>query len=217
MCDTRPAQRFKEPIVNKACSLLLVSAIVFGSVEAQAQSALSVRVRGTITGFDGHELQVKSRDDKKLHIDITDATKIKTVVAHKLSDIKQGSFVGVTAIRKVMHGPLVAREVHIFPEAQRGVGEGHYAWDLEPGSTMTNANVDAIVHTKAGTELTLSYKEGRRKIIVPRDVPIVSFRPADKSALRKGMQIFCIAQESANGSLKAKHISVGKNGMKPPM
>lgn len=203
--------------MNRIFSLLFVSAILACSVEAQAQSALNVRVRGAIIGLDGHELQVKSRDGRELLIGIADTTKIKSVVAHKLSDIKQGSFIGVTAIRKASHGPLVAREVHIFAESQRGMGEGHYAWDLEPGSTMTNANVDAITKTVAGTELTLSYKDGSQKIIVPRGAPIVSFRPAGKSDLRKGAWIFCIAQQTANGSLTAQHISVGKNGMKPPM
>ena len=203
--------------MNKIFALLFASAIVFGSVDVQAQSALNVRIRGSISAFDGHELQVRSRNGTDLQIDITEATKIKTIVALGMRDIKRGSFVGVTAIQKVPGGPLVAREVHVFAESQRGMGEGHYAWDLEPGSTMTNANVDAIVNTRNGKELTLGYKGGRQKIIVPRGVPIVTFRPADKSVLKAGARIFCIAQQTADGSLTAQHISVGKNGTKPPM
>jgi hypothetical protein len=44
-------------------------------------------------------------------------------------DIKQGSFVGVTAMPRA-DGSDSAPEVHIFPEAMRGTGEGHYPWDL---------------------------------------------------------------------------------------
>ncbi len=203
--------------MNKARALLLAGTILFGWVNAEAQSALSVRVRGSITGFDGHELQVQTREGKNLNIDVTEATKFKTIVPLKMNDIRQGGFIGVTAVPKTPDGPLVAREVHVFAESQRGLGEGHYAWDLEPGSTMTNANVDAIVNAHNGKELTLGYKGGSKKILVPRGVPIVSFLPADKSVLKAGAQIFCIALQGANGSMTAQHISVGKNGMKPPM
>jgi hypothetical protein len=203
--------------MNKACALLLASAIVFGWSNAEAQSTLSTRIRGSITAFDGHELQVKTRDGKDIHMAVTEATKVKALVALKMRDIKKGGFVGVTAIPRTPGGPLLAREVHVFAESQRGLGEGHYAWDLEPNSTMTNANVDAIVDTKSGRQLTLGYKGGRQKIIVPKGVPIVAFQPADQSLLKVGSQIFCIAQQAANGSLTAQHVSVGMNGMKPPM
>jgi hypothetical protein len=203
--------------MNKASTLLLASAILFGWANAETQSTLSIRVRGSITGFSGHELQVKTRDGRNLNIAIAESTKIKVIVALKLSDIKQGSFVGVTAVERVPGDPLLASEVHIFAESQRGMGEGHYAWDLEPGSTMTNANVDAIVNANNGKELTLSYKGGHQNIIVPRGTPIVSFRAADESVLKAGAQIFCIAQQAADGSLAAQYISVGKNGLKPPM
>ena len=107
--------------------------------------------------------------------------------------------------------------MHLFAEAQRGTGEGHYDWDLEPGSSMTNANVDAIVNTNDGKELTLSYKGGSQKIIVPQDVPIVTFKPADESMLKAGAELFIITQQVDDGSLTAQHILVGKDGMKPPM
>ena len=207
----------KEYIMNKVNALVFVCAILFGLVNAQAQSQPSRRVRGAITGFNGYELQVKTREGNDLQVGITSDTKIKVLVPRKMSDIKQGSFVGVTAIQHGPGTPLQAREVHLFAPAQRGTGEGHYDWDLEPGSSMTNANVDAIVDANNGKELTLSYKGGSQKIIVPQDVPIVSFQPADRSLLKAGAQVFMITQQAADGSLTAQHISVGKNGMRPPM
>lgn len=203
--------------MNRFNALLLVGSIFFGLANAQTQSQPPMRVRGVITGFDGHELQVKTREGKGLKINIAEDTKINLLYLVKMSDIKAGSFVGVTAIPRGPGGPLQALEVHLFAEAQRGTGEGHYDWDLEPGSTMTNANVDAIVSTNDGKELTLSYKGGSQKIIVPQNVPIVAFQPADKSLLKAGAQIFCSTRQAADGSLIAQRISVGKDGLKPPM
>ncbi|MDE2259051.1 MAG: hypothetical protein KGK17_01835 [Betaproteobacteria bacterium] len=192
--------------------------MIFGliSVFAQAQPA-TIRVRGTITGFDGHGLQIKTREGRDLKMSITDNTKVYVLSPIKLSDIKQGNFVGITALQKGPGGSLQALEVHLFPEAMRGIGEGHYGWDLEPGSSMTNANVDAIVNTNDGKTLELSYKGGNQKISVPQDVPIVTFIPADKSLLTVGAKVLITTQQADDGSLTALRISVGKDGMKPPM
>lgn len=203
--------------MNKLNALLLVGLILSGFASAQAESQPALKLRGAITGFDGQELQMKTREGKDLKINVAENTKINMLYLVKMSDIKQGTFVGVTAIPRGPGEPLLALEVHVFSEAQRGTGEGHYDWDLEPGSTMTNANVEAIVNTNDGKELTLGYKGGTKKITVPQNAPIVAFKPADTSLLKKGAQIFCIAQQAADGSLVAQHISVGQGGMKPPM
>ena len=63
-----------------------------------------------------------------------------TVKKFELADIKPGTYVGI-ATRTGANGELQAIEVLVFPEAMRGAGEGHYAWDLEPGSMMTNGTV----------------------------------------------------------------------------
>ncbi len=201
--------------MNKIMALLMV---VLAVGNAQAQSLPNVRIRGSITAIDGHGLQVRTREGKDLKVGIADTTKINVLTPLKLKDVKQGSFVGVTAIQHGPGTPLQAREVHLFAPAQRGTGEGHYDWDLEPGSSMTNANVDAIVDTNNGEELKLSYKGGSQQILVSRDVPIVAIKPAaGKSLLKVGAQIFCIAKQAADGSLTAQHISVGEHGLKPPM
>lgn len=203
--------------MSKVKVLLLAGLVLSGLLSAQAETLPSTRVRGTITGLTGHEMQVKTREGKDVAINLARSTKISLLYSRKLRDIKKGSFVGVTAVPKEPGAPLQAREVHIFTEAQRGTGEGHYDWDLEPGSSMTNANVDAISKSGPGKELTLGYKGGSQKIDVPPDVPVVAFKPAGKSALRKGAHIFCIAQQGADGSLTALRITVGKDGVTPPM
>jgi hypothetical protein len=109
---------------------------------AQAQDI--VRIRGTIASIDGATYVIKARDGAELKVALGDNAQIAAVVKASLTDIKQGLFVGVTAMPQD-DGSLSAVEVHIFPEAMRGTGEGHYSWDLRPKSTMTNANVDQVV------------------------------------------------------------------------
>lgn len=196
---------------------LLAGAVLLGLMGAVAQAQTTTRVRGTITGFDGHVLAVKTRNGNDLNINVPEDASISSLIKLQMGDIKQGGFVGVTAIRRGAESAQYALEVHVFPEASRGSGEGHRDWDLEPGSTMTNANVDAIVERNDGRELTLVYKDGMQKIIVPPDTPIVSFVPGDKSLLNTGMQIFAIARQAGDGALTAQRILAGKDGMKPPM
>lgn len=209
--------------MNRIKTLLLANLLLFGMASALAQPPSSapanttpnVKIRGAVTGFDNRELQVKSREGKLLKVAVPDSTKLNVLTALKMSDIKQGSFVGVTAILR--GGSLQALEVHVFPESMRGTGEGHYDWDLKPGSTMTNANVDAVVATNNGEKLTLTYKGGSQEIIVPRRVPIITFTPADKSLLKAGAQVFIIAQPGPGDSLTALRILIGSKGLKPPM
>jgi hypothetical protein len=198
-------------------TLLVLGTMLFGMTVALAQSQPPIRVRGTVTAFDGKDLQVKSREGQDVAIHTTDTTKVNILSPIRLGDIKEGSFVGVTALQNGPGNSLQALEVHLFPEALRGTGEGHYAWDLEPGSSMTNANVDAIVNINDGKELVLSYKGGSQKIIVPQGVPLVTFIPSDKSQLIPGAKVLVITQRGEDGALTALRISVGKDGMKPPM
>lgn len=203
--------------MNKVKALLLMGMILFGLVNAVAQLMPNVRIRGVITAFDGHQLQLKTRYGKDIKLPVADDARISELYPIKLREIKKGTFVGITAIQSGPRAPLRALEVHLFPEEMRGTGEGHYGWDLEPSSSMTNANVDAVVTANNGKVLTLSYKGGKQRIFVPLDVPVVSFKPADRSLLTAGAQVFVVAQQAADGSLTAERISVGKDGMQPPM
>ena len=203
--------------IHRLTGWLLAGAVLLGLMSAVAQAQTVMRVRGTITGFDGHVLAVRTRDGNDLNINVSEGTSVSNLIELQMDDIKQGRFVGVTAIKRGNDGAQYALEVHIFPEASRGSGEGHRDWDLEPGSTMTNANIDAIVELNDGKELTLSYKGGMQKIIVPPDAPIVSFVPSDKSLLNTGIQVFTVVQQADDGTLTAQRILVGKDGMKPPM
>jgi hypothetical protein len=117
--------------------LAALTLVALGSV-AGAQD--TVRIRGTIEKVDGAVYVVKSRYGSELKVSFADKPLIVAIVKASLSDIKQGSFIGATGMPQP-DGSQKAIEVHIFPEAMRHTGEGHYAWDLQPQSTMTNANV----------------------------------------------------------------------------
>lgn len=183
---------------------------------AFAQDA-PVRVRGTIEHIDGQSLMVKARDGKDVTIKLADNATVVAIVKAALTDIKPDSFVGVTALPQT-DGSWRAVEVHIFPEAMRGTGEGDRPWDLQPKSTMTNAAVAEAVKQVDGQTLTLKYKEGEKKITVPTDAPIVAFAPGDKADLKAGAKIFVVAAtRQPDGTLQAARINVGKDGLTPPM
>src|SRR5438552_5997678 len=189
--------------------------LVFVASAAWAQE--TVRVRGTIEDVEGQTLVVKSRDGSDVKVALSDNAAVVGIANASLSDIRPGSFVGVTGMPQA-DGSQKAVEVHIFPEAMRGTGEGHRPWDLRPQSTMTNANVEQTVAGVDGRTLTVKYKGGEKKIIVPPDAPIVSYVPGDKSELQPGVKIFvAAAKEQADGTLEASRVNFGKGGLTPPM
>jgi hypothetical protein len=175
-----------------------------------------VRVRGTIERIDGSIYVIKARDGAELKVALADNPVIAGVVEASLSEIKQGSFVGVTAMPQA-DGSQSALEVHIFPEAMRGTGEGHYPWDLRPSSTMTNANVEQIVTSVDGRTLTLKYKDGEKTISVPVNTPIVTYMQGDKRDLKPGAKVFIAAVRQPDGTLQGRTWRVGRNGVTPPM
>jgi hypothetical protein len=192
-------------------------AAIFPASMAWSQDAPPVRVRGTIERIESPVFVVKSRDGAELKIVLADNAVAVGVVKATLADIKAGSFVGIGAMPQ-SDGTQRALEVLIFPDAMRGTGEGHYPWDLQPKSTMTNGNVEQVVTSVDGGTLTVKYKDGEKKIIVPPDVPIVTFVPGDKADLKPGIKIFIVAAKKLpDGTLQAARVNYGKDGLTPPM
>jgi hypothetical protein len=199
-----------------AIFLSLLAAPLICAQTARAQDAPPVRVRGTIERVDGTTCVVKARDGTELKLTIADDPQIAGIIKASLADIKQNSFVGVTAMPQP-DGSLSAVEVHIFPEAMRGTGEGHYPWDLQPQSTMTNANVEQVVSAVDGRTLTLKYKDGEKKITVPASASIVTYVPGDKSDIKPGAKVFIVAVKQADGTLQGRAWRIGRDGVTPPM
>ena len=189
--------------------------MAFAASMAWAQNP-PVRVRGTIDKVDGDTVMVKSRDGTELKIMLAPNATASAIVKAALADIKQGGYIGVTGMPQP-DGTQRAIEVHIFPEALRGLGEGHYPWDLQPQSTMTNANVEQAVTGVDGQTLTLKHKNGETKIVVPPDTQIVTYAPGSRDDLKPGVKIFAVTTKQPDGSLQAARINYGKDGLTPPM
>jgi len=193
------------------CFLLCICA-------ASAQTpAPTQRIRGDVLAIDGVNLQVRSREGETLAIKLAENYTVTAVVKIDASAIKPGVFIG-TASMPQSDGTFKSLEVLVLPESMRGSNEGHYPWDLKPGSMMTNATVaDVGSAGDAGQRLTLKYKDGEKSIVVPPDVPIVTFEPGDKSMVVPGAHILLTATRQPDGSLTAARVAVGKNGLVPPM
>lgn len=190
---------------------LLLGAVVISSNAADAP----VRIRGQIAAVDATSITVKSREGETVKLAVAADHAISAVKNLQLADIKKDSYIG-TATKAGPNGTLQAVEVLVFPEAARGTGEGHYAWDLLPGSMMTNANVEASLDSVNGRTLKLAYKGGVKEVTVPAGTPVVTMAPASRTDLIVGKKVFVIATDSASG-MKAGRIVVEKDGVVPPM
>jgi hypothetical protein len=176
----------------------------------------SVRVRGTIDRVEGDTYIVKPRSGGELKVKLPDNVMVVALTKASLADIKQGSYVGVAGMPQA-DGSQKALEVHIFPEAMRGTGDGHRGWDLQPSSTMTNGAVEQTTASADGQVLTLKYKDGEKKIVVSPDTPIVVYVPGEKSELTAGAPIFIsAATKQPDGTLTTPRVNVGR-GVAPPM
>jgi hypothetical protein len=198
--------------------LFLATALLVGTsaLTALAQTAPPTRIRGTIAAVEGNTLTVTSRTGEKLEVMLNDPLTVMTVKKVELASIEPNSYLGV-ATRTSADGKLTALEVLVFPESGRGSGEGHYAWDLEPGSMMTNGTVKGALTAASGRELTLAYKDGSQIITVPPAAPVVTFAPAERSDLKAGAPVFLGATKNPEGKLSAGRVVVGKDGVAPPM
>jgi hypothetical protein len=204
-------------LTRRTLSIGVLGALFAASL-AVAQAPQTVRVRGTIEKVDGQTLIIKSRDGNASTIKLADNPRVTAMVKATLADIKVGDFIGVTAMPQP-DGSQKAIGLHIFMDVQRGVVPARFLpWDREPGSTMTNADVESTVAGVDGQTLMVKYPEGEKKVIVPPNTPVVRFVPGNVDDLKPGAQIFIVAgQKMPDGTIAAPAINVGRDGVAPPM
>jgi hypothetical protein len=207
------------PKISSLMPRALVAATVISALAsvAWAQQPPTVRIRGTIESVDGPMLAIKSREGTDMKVRVTDNVVVIGIAKSSLADIKPNSYIGVSAMPDP-DGSQKALAIHIFPEAQRGTGEGFRAWDLRPNSTMTNATVAETVSGTDGQNILVKYKDGEKKVVVPPGTPIVAFVTADKAELKAGAKVIIFgATKKDDGSLEAGRVGVGLDGITPPM
>jgi len=197
---------------------VLVGAALLGSLvvtSAWAQQAPTVRLRGVIEKLDGKTLLVKARDGAQLTLTLADNVQVVGVVRASLGDIREGAFIGSGAMPQA-DGSQKALEVHIFAESQRGTGEGHRPWDGAPNSTMTNGTAGATVVGADGPTITVKYRDGEKKIVVPPGIPIVRYEIGSRDDLKAGASVTVLsATKKPDGTFEAARVNVGRDGVVP--
>lgn len=200
---------------------LLLITLAASAGTAFAQAPQPTRIRGVVQALDGDTLTV-STDHGAVRLMLGKNTGVDGVEKRTMADIGDGAFIGTTAVKDAK-GRWRATEVHIFPDAMRGAGEGHYAWDL-PGSTMTNAAVTGTARSRGGRMLELKYTKGGKqnaggeiRVRVTRATKIVALVPGDRALLVPGAHVFALAVPGENGTANAVAIIAETHGVKPPM
>jgi hypothetical protein len=195
---------------------IALAMVATSSMSALAQQTSPSRVRGTIESVDGETLMVKSRSGEDVKLTMTGDIRVVGIVKIALSDIKVGSFIGTTTVPGP-DGGNNAVEVHVFPEDMRGTGEGSRPYDLRPNSSMTNATVAESVVGNDGHTLLIKYKDGEKKVVVGPDTPVVTYVPGGKADLKPGAKVIAFMKKLPDGSFETNRVSVGRDGLTPPM
>lgn len=194
----------------RAVAAGLTLALVAGSASAQVPP----RTRGVITAINGNTVTLRSHAGPAT-LKIGAGTGYVGAKAASLAAVKPGRFIGTAAVPQP-DGTLKALEVTVFPESMRGAGEGNYGWDLGPGSSMTNGTIGSVVGA-SGRTMTVDYKGGQKKLMVPDDVPVVDLEPGSKDLLKVGAHVVTFGPKGADGTVDAKRIIIGEDGAVPPM
>jgi hypothetical protein len=195
-----------------ACAVLAGFLMLAGPAWAQA----SQHLRGTLTAFQDHTLTVQTSRGNTETIKLADDAKLFLVTRADMAAIKSGRFVGITSVEQ--GGKRVAREVHVFDESLRGLGEGHYPWDLDTGpNMMTNANIAQVQEVGGDRVLKLNYSGGEQTIAIPPNADVVAFDKTTPDQLVAGRKVFLILKKQNDGTNVVSAVVVGADGVKPPM
>src|SRR5215470_15331538 len=201
-------------LVRPLFALAMVTASTIYAIAQQPPTP--TRVRGAIEAVNGDVLAVKSRGGEDFSLRMTPDIRIVGITKIALADIKVGSFIGTTTVPGP-DGVQNAVEVHVFPEHMRGTGEGSRPFDLKPNSTMTNATVSESVVGSDGHTILVKYKDGEKKVLVTPETPVVTYVPAEKADLKAGAKVIAFMKQLPDGSFETSRITVGRDGLTPPM
>ena len=203
---------FKNRLTCLAAALLALTTFA----DASLAQTTPTRLRGAITAIDGKTVTIATREGATVNVKLADNWVVALVAPVSAADIRANSFVGIASM-KAADGSLNALEVLVFPEAMRGSNPGHYPWDLQPESMMTNATVATVASGSDGQTVKVEYKDGTQTIKVKPGTPIVTFLPGERTDAKVGAKVFVGAAKAADGTFTATRLNVGKDGLTPPM
>jgi hypothetical protein len=177
--------------------------LCLGAAALPAAGQSVPRIKATVVAFDGALLTVRPEGESDtMKIGVRPATRILKEDLKALADIPAGTFIGAT-LSKTPQGAFTAQEVHVFPEALRGSGEGLYP--ATPGSsyfilngavTAATPGILAVKFRGASGEGVqcagrapvnpLTGCQGSATIAVAAATPVIALTAADKSLIKPG-------------------------------
>jgi hypothetical protein len=201
------------------------------------------RVRGVVQTVSSTGLTVRTYGGQTVNVPLDAKTGFAWVINSDLSTLKDGDFVGTatTGPDNALHAvelvifPEAMRgtgeghydwDVPGVVAAAGGGGSGSNAMTngivqsamtngtVQGQSAMTNGTGSAGAGKPGETTLTISYKGGVSKVLVPVGTPIVRFEPTERATLAAGQKVFAVTTPDAPN---AKFVAIGKNGLTPPM
>ena len=190
-------------------------ALLLTAPAPRAAAPTPPRTRGVITAMTTDTVTVQTRFGGAVTLKLSPETGYVGATKSTLAEVKPGRFIGTAAIPGP-HGTLTADEITVFPDSMRGAGEGHYGWDLGRGSSMTNGTI-GTVSAADKFSMTVAYKGGQKKLMVPNDVPVVDLEPGSRALLKPGAHVVAFGPKTAAGTVDTKRVIIGEGGTVPPM
>jgi hypothetical protein len=202
--------------MRKTIGLAAVLAAVIALPALAQAPAGPAHIRGQVQSLTGDTLVIAQKTGAPITVKLAPNWLLVVVKPIGVDAIQPGSFIGTTEV-DTPDGSGQSLEVHVFPPGVK-LGEGHYPWDLQPHSMMTNGTVGTVKAGANGRELDVAFPSGSRHIVVPADVPIVlmTFSP-DHSLVKPGAGVFLIGAPQPDGTYAAANLTIGENGAPPPM
>ena len=187
-----------------------------------------ILVRGSVASVTATQVVVKT-DSATVTVSTPQPVQLFTREPSDLSHVTPNSFVGVTTVKQP-DGAEQATEIHIFPEALRGLGEGSRMMNAAGGSSgsagsrMTNGAVsmprmtngtmaskmsNGSVASTNGTTLVVTFAGGTTTATVPAKTPVTEIKPTNRK-LAAGEQVVVVATKGGDGVLTSQKILFAK-------
>jgi hypothetical protein len=197
-------------------SLVFALLLIAAPALAQPFAPETMRVTGTIEAADDSSITVRALEGGGTHkVFLTKDAKVFGVSATSLAEVKPGAFIGVGATPNP-DGSQRAIRVTVFAESQRGLGEGFRPWDRAPKGTMTNATVAETVAGVDGQVVTVKYKDGEKRIVIPPGARILAYAVGERGELKVGAEVAILrAKRKLDGTWEADRVNVGRGGVIP--